>query len=237
MRLFLLIAFTSILLASGSYADVGPTLKIRFNVSDNAIFLESARIVETEQSTIYDLNESNPDIYTAILSDSTGGKINSVKFIWIPDDLIGDFDQEHQNYSIQDIYIPYNSNAVNLGIHQKGMRVLNLDLSFFCNKNSRCDVNESYLSCPEDCLPYEKDGYCNYKPGKKKCDPDCKQNVDYDCKDMKVIISKFYNLSKDNGPLDFEGKGRSENIPIYFFIIGTIIILVLAYLAFKILKH
>jgi LPXTG-motif cell wall-anchored protein len=50
------------------------------------------------------------------------------------------------------------------------------------DKDNQCNNKEDYLSCPSDCLPYEKDGYCNYQPGKEQCDPDCPEGVDWDCR-------------------------------------------------------
>lgn len=51
-----------------------------------------------------------------------------------------------------------------------------------CNNDGNCNINsENYLSCPEDCMIYENDGYCSKMSGDGICDPDCAYRWDTDC--------------------------------------------------------
>lgn len=63
----------------------------------------------------------------------------------------------------------------------------------FCGDNY-CDVNksENYLSCPNDCPSGSSDGYCD-KVKDSKCDPDCKEAEDEDCK--RGILEDIANLA------------------------------------------
>ncbi len=47
--------------------------------------------------------------------------------------------------------------------------------------NAKCDENENYNVCPVDCMSGLGDGYCD-EVKDDKCDPDCLQSEDPDCK-------------------------------------------------------
>lgn len=53
-----------------------------------------------------------------------------------------------------------------------------------CIRNGICEANENYLTCPGDCPSGSPDGYCD-RISDNKCDPDCSENSDLDCRVVK----------------------------------------------------
>jgi LPXTG-motif cell wall-anchored protein len=97
-----------------------------------------------------------------------------------------DFIRQHPlrlvNSTTYTLYLDYDESYKKVVIEKHGTRLAEVDLTELCNLDNQCNNKEDYLSCPSDCLPYEKDGYCNYQPGKEQCDPDCPEGVDWDCR-------------------------------------------------------
>lgn len=80
--------------------------------------------------------------------------------------------------------IPYFKEGREIEIYGLNKRVLTIDVSSFseiCNSNGICDGYENFRACPAECGSSGKDGYCNpiYNG---KCDPDCANREDIDCK-------------------------------------------------------
>ena len=58
---------------------------------------------------------------------------------------------------------------------------------FKCNFNFLCEEGENYENCFQDCTSGHKDSYCDeLKDG--RCDPDCAQNKDSDCRNKERIL-------------------------------------------------
>ena len=84
------------------------------------------------------------------------------------------------NYTIP-ITLPYLKEAKTLSFEHGTSVLARADLSQLCNKDGKCNNNENYLSCPEDCQLNKKDNYC-LAQADGTCDPDCAQGIDPDCK-------------------------------------------------------
>lgn len=94
--------------------------------------------------------------------------------------------------------IPYNQDMKRLKISYYNNTLVYSTLLEFCNQNSVCDEDETYLSCWQDCRPWAADGICiNYEDN--HCDPDCAPGVDPDCvqspKHLKIVPEDFKDFS------------------------------------------
>jgi hypothetical protein len=76
-----------------------------------------------------------------------------------------------------------------------------------CNTDGKCDSTENFLSCPSDCPPNHKDGFCIYISD-GVCDPDC--IFDEDC-------------TLDINHADESSNQQYPSNKIYFLIIGLIL--------------
>lgn len=88
--------------------------------------------------------------------------------------------------------IPYFQNGKEIVISRNDEKILNIDVSVFaniCNNNGICDGSESFRSCPQECDSSAQDGFCN-SIYNGKCDLDCKNNEDRDCRVIKISEEK-----------------------------------------------
>jgi len=84
-------------------------------------------------------------------------------------------------YGEMAVFLPYLKEAKTLSFEHGTSILARANLSKLCNEDGKCNNNENYLSCPEDCKLNKKDNYClAQKDG--TCDPDCAQGIDPDCK-------------------------------------------------------
>jgi len=69
-----------------------------------------------------------------------------------------------------------------------------LKINVICNQNKQCEADklENYQSCPDDCPSGSQDGICDLvRDG--KCDPDCYEEADIDCKCGNSVCENFEN--------------------------------------------
>ena len=64
-----------------------------------------------------------------------------------------------QNASSISLYVPYVSEKQVASLYFKGARVATYTFTNLCNRNSRCEGEEDYLSCPSDCAKKNIDAY------------------------------------------------------------------------------
>ena len=82
------------------------------------------------------------------------------------------------------VKIPYHKDSSEIVIYNdKNEKELTVDVSYFADVcgDGVCQKHESYEDCRQDCKSGGKDDYCD-KVGEGKCDPDCKESEDIDCK-------------------------------------------------------
>ncbi len=198
MRKFLLISFILtflFLFTSSVKAEVLPVLSVDFNISVKglSITIQNVAVLEADWATNEkDFNLINPDIFTVSLIDAKGSDLSSTKFNFIPPELIADYPYDKPDSVIQNIQLQYDNRAAKLIVKRRGNEILSYDLTPFCNHDSKQNNKETFLSCSSDVKAYAKDGYCNYKSGKEKPDPDCPANVDYDSRDIAKTISAVW---------------------------------------------
>jgi len=60
-----------------------------------------------------------------------------------------------------------------------------LEFSVVCDPDNKCESDENYLNCPEDCAGSIADGICSYAAD-GVCDPDCIEEPD--CKVSKINL-------------------------------------------------
>ncbi|MEM2919043.1 MAG: DUF333 domain-containing protein [Candidatus Altiarchaeota archaeon] len=128
--------------------------------------------------------------------------------------------------------------------------------------NGKCEQNENFGNCPEDCPSGERDNYCDAQSD-DKCDPDCRAELDPDCTTVRCgdkICNfeqgeNFLNCredcssgSKDNycdkivdkicdpdcTNLEDPDCKRTEPLPIYLILVILIISLLIIFLIKKI---
>ncbi|MBI5061633.1 MAG: carboxypeptidase regulatory-like domain-containing protein, partial [Candidatus Aenigmarchaeota archaeon] len=94
--------------------------------------------------------------------------------------------------------IPFIPSMKKIKLYYNGSPIFSLNVGTVCNYNAICEPrrNESYYSCPNDCLPYANDSICNnnFDGG---CDPDCLKGYDPDCK-LAKITKKVFDYGLDN---------------------------------------
>ena len=96
------------------------------------------------------------------------------------------------NSSIQ-LLIPYFPGGKQLIIYnEENEKVLEIPVLQFADTcgNNVCDPQESYESCPADCVSGGTDDYCD-SIADNICDPDCLLQQDTDC----LIQSPFFALA------------------------------------------
>ena len=76
--------------------------------------------------------------------------------------------------------VEYDSSWRFLEIYRGDFRIFFKDLVSLCNEDSICNLQESWISCPQDCSSGSEDGWCD-RVRDGTCDPDCAEGVDSDC--------------------------------------------------------
>jgi len=136
--------------------------------------------------------------FTAKLTSSNGKELSQSKFqpsFYIlsnpptetdTDTIILNFD-----YSEQVKYLEvYHNNDQKLKINIKKL---------LCNKDSVCNENENYLSCPSDCPLYSQDELCSGYSGDNYCDTDCYTDTDCNQENCNDNIQNQDETSIDQG--------------------------------------
>lgn len=90
-------------------------------------------------------------------------------------------------------------------------------LKITCRTNKRCDPDENYIFCPEDCRTGSKDGVCD-GVADDRCDPDCLKEVDPDCQKEKKEVTRI-----------------SKNFPLLMVVI-VVVVLLLAFFVLRFFK-
>jgi len=93
-------------------------------------------------------------------------------------------------------------------------------VTFSCDLDGECELNESYQDCPQDCPSGEEDGICDLVED-EICDPDCNETRDEDCRiDYGVPVEEGWNLI--SFPLE-RLEGISAFILPLFFLLGILV--------------
>jgi len=99
------------------------------------------------------------------------------------------------------LYIPYMKETKNIAIFKDKKSIFTYEVSQYadvCGDGS-CQPHESNEDCPDDCPSGMEDDYCDKKED-GKCDPDCTQGEDLDCK--KDTDGDGVGDDKDNCPAE-----------------------------------
>jgi hypothetical protein len=122
--------------------------------------------------------------YTLTLFDKTGNQLYSNSFSISFDISIIRVENEFKSVN-EKFSIPYFKNS-RLVLTKNGEVIFDKEVDLIiCNNNLKCEPNENFASCPNDCAKDSKDNYCDSATD-SICDPDCYEGVDYDCYLLKV---------------------------------------------------
>jgi len=92
------------------------------------------------------------------------------------------------NYTLT---IPYSTEGKTFEAYDKGRnKVLSVDVGYLASTcgNNKCDPQENFLECPQDCRPGNYDNLC-LAASDNVCDPDCK-GKDPDCRNIINVIKE-----------------------------------------------
>ncbi|MEM0360106.1 MAG: hypothetical protein QXK06_02065 [Candidatus Diapherotrites archaeon] len=91
--------------------------------------------------------------------------------------------------------LPYTENAKKISFEHGTAVLAEADLSVLCQANGKCESQENFLSCPQDCPLSEKDNYC-YAFTDGTCDPDCIEGFDSDCTKSNGVKKEQFSLEQ-----------------------------------------
>ncbi len=146
--------------------DLSVTLDYRTEMNPNGNYL--AKLISEDGKTLYQLKIA--------------------KFISrVPAPVDANFEEKQRwyadkyRYGEMAVFLPYLKGAKTISFEHGTSILAQTGLSKLCNKDGKCNNNENYLSCPQDCPLNKKDNYC-LAQADGTCDPDCAQGIDADCK-------------------------------------------------------
>jgi len=204
IKLYLVIVLLNMILLNISSAQgYQKILKIDLNITNNwEVKIINYEVLELDYVfNKSEYNLTNPDILTASVI-SEDGVVSSIKFnvgfmlMSNPPSILDE--------TTKTIYLKYSDHAEEFKLEQHGKVILIQDLSNLCNHDAICNNDENYLSCPSDCKSYEKDRYCNYERD-DGCDPDCPENVDWDCRNFsKIFWDEIITQKSESEQIEYE---------------------------------
>lgn len=156
---------TIVMISGVVSAEKGYMLEL--NSLDGAITFSQVRVTETTIPT----ESTQENAFSAELIDVAGNQIYKTSFNPIA-------------YGPFTIVLPYLKNIKEIIIRDpSGSEQLRIPVLQFADtcKNSVCDPQESYETCPEDCPSGGSDDYCDERDD-NWCDPDCPKEADPDCR-------------------------------------------------------
>jgi hypothetical protein len=100
-------------------------------------------------------------------------------------------------------------------------RTMSRDIIIKCNSDEQCDVHsgENYLTCPEDCLTGNADGFCD-GASDGRIDPDCDEGYDPDASAAVAIGTPAPTM------IPLPPEQPSPDLTPYLVIIATILIII-----------
>lgn len=128
-----------------------------------------AQILDRQLTELYhlkfSLNESFPTIPESVPAKDINSYLESMGSTWEAT-----------------LYFPYFEDAefIALGSDDGNLIAFVGLKDELCNHDGKCNGNENFLSCKEDCPLDKSDNYC-YPQKDGVCDPDCIQGLDPDC--------------------------------------------------------
>ncbi len=124
--------------------------------------------------------------YSLHIYDKSGKSLNDypffVSFSVIPD-YLNQSSSEEIEMETSAVYfrLPYNETYRYIVINHNDRTIFRKRIdNLLCNNDGKCNNDENYLSCRQDCDEKSRDGFCE-RVNDGFCDADCKPGEDPDC--------------------------------------------------------
>ncbi|MEM0360663.1 MAG: hypothetical protein QXK06_04995 [Candidatus Diapherotrites archaeon] len=184
------------------------TFMVSVESNDGVLSIESVKVVadylsETESTGQHAIKLKNAEnktlyqllVYMGVVAFPPYGAETQMT----EEDFNKFYENAEKNFT-KTIWLPYMENARFVVLEGLNGEIARFDLSVLCNHDGKCNPNENFLSCEQDCPLEKKDNYC--LPLKDKiCDPDCITGIDLDCIEQTPTPSPSIEKQSDFLPI------------------------------------